>query len=653
MLPRFAAYYDTLQHLPRRLRRSLQRQWKQSLAGVALLLTLGQAPALAATINVNGGCTLINAITAANSNAATNGCPAGDPPDIGADTIVLPPNSLQILTTVNNVTHGPNGLPVITSDITINGQGSTISRPSTAPAFRIFEVYSYYEEASLTLQQTTISGGKTTGSSGLASFGGGIGLFQVPFAYPVTLALSNSTITGNSAIVGGGVGSYIYDGAARVTMTNSTVSNNLGTRGGGFGFSNARSGHTSTSITGSTFTGNHAAYGGGIFFRRANVSISNSTLSGNSAPARGGAVFNDEGLLNLIDSTVTGNTARINGGGITNQLGSRRASPGRTTLTRSIVSGNTATSGPEIYNSIPYSPYSYYNYPGVTTANNFNILGQNGNPGVMNNFTPGPTDIVPSGPVSSVLNTTLANNGGPTLTHNLTVGGPAVDAAGASCSATDQRGVTRPGGPACDVGAVELVTCNGRAARVGTSGNNFITGTAGVDVLHGLGGNDTLKGLGGNDLLCGGGGNDTLKGGLGNDLLNGDQGNDILRSDEGNDLLNGGLGDDALIGGAGVDRARFPGLPAVIVTLNTSPGTATGQGSDTLTDIENLTGSDGGDMLTGNAGPNQLTGGSGDDLLFGLAGIDNLDGGLNFDICYGGGPLLGDTATPECDVFLP
>src|SRR5680860_579049 len=60
LLPRFAAQYTKLSALPRRARRAMQRQWKRSLAGVALLLALGQASTLmAATINVGGGCTLI------------------------------------------------------------------------------------------------------------------------------------------------------------------------------------------------------------------------------------------------------------------------------------------------------------------------------------------------------------------------------------------------------------------------------------------------------------------------------------------------------------------------------------------------------------------------------------------------------------------
>ena len=135
------------------MRRSLQRQWKRSLAGVALLIALGQAPALAATINVGGTCTLIRAINAANNNSTASGnCRQGS----GADTIVLPSGSTQRLTTVNNTVYGPTGLPVIRSDIIIAGNNSTIRRADSAPRFRIFAVG---DNGDLTLRRTTVSGG--------------------------------------------------------------------------------------------------------------------------------------------------------------------------------------------------------------------------------------------------------------------------------------------------------------------------------------------------------------------------------------------------------------------------------------------------------------------------------------------------------------
>ena len=90
--PRFAGYYHGLVRLPRKARRALQRQWRRSLGGIALLCALGQAPALAAaTINVDGvNCTLIDAINAANNDTATGGCTAGSGADLLCPSSVVP-----------------------------------------------------------------------------------------------------------------------------------------------------------------------------------------------------------------------------------------------------------------------------------------------------------------------------------------------------------------------------------------------------------------------------------------------------------------------------------------------------------------------------------------------------------------------------------
>ncbi|HKF93007.1 MAG TPA: hypothetical protein VKB96_00085, partial [Gammaproteobacteria bacterium] len=72
LLLRFAEQYQQLKALRRRMRRGLQRQWKRSLAGVALLLALSQAPALATNTNVSGNCTLVRVIVAANNNTTAS-----------------------------------------------------------------------------------------------------------------------------------------------------------------------------------------------------------------------------------------------------------------------------------------------------------------------------------------------------------------------------------------------------------------------------------------------------------------------------------------------------------------------------------------------------------------------------------------------------
>ncbi len=311
LLPRFVEQYERLRALPRRVRRAVQRKWKHTLAGVALLMALGAAPVQAGTIiNVPAGdeAALIQAINDANSEVS---------PFDGPDTIVLA-NSTFTLTEVNNTTYGDTGLPVISSEITIDGNDSTIERDSGAPDFRLIAVGAL---GNLTLQETTVTGG------------------VVPFSY--------------------------------------------------------------------------GAGGGGVFNDSGTVTITNSTISGNFVYGGGGGVFNDSGTV---------------------------------TLTRTLVSGNYAGSALEIRNN-----------SGTITANNFNLFGYDGDDGV-SGFSPGATDIVPDVALSAILNTNLANNGGPTQTQALVSGSPAVDAVTTGCPppATDQRGVTRPQGIRCDIGAFEL-----------------------------------------------------------------------------------------------------------------------------------------------------------------------------------------------------
>ena len=162
LLPRFATAYHQLRTLPRRLRRRLQRHWGQSLAGVALLVALGQNSVLADTISVTGTtCTLVNAIITANTDINTGGCKQKPSATVGADTVVLQAGSVHTLTTVNNTTYGHTGLPVVHSEITIAGKGSAITRGSGAPNFRILTVN---HTGSLTLQETTLSGGVARGN---------------------------------------------------------------------------------------------------------------------------------------------------------------------------------------------------------------------------------------------------------------------------------------------------------------------------------------------------------------------------------------------------------------------------------------------------------------------------------------------------------
>ncbi|MDP9392851.1 MAG: hypothetical protein M3Q27_00675 [Actinomycetota bacterium] len=186
----------------------------------------------------------------------------------------------------------------------------------------------------------------------------------------------------------------------------------------------------------------------------------------------------------------------------------------------------------------------------------------------------------------------------------------------------------------------------------GTSGNDFLIGTGADDLICGLGGNDTLRGQGGNDRLVGGAGLDKadyadtpnavrvdlsagtavghgtdslaeveyVDGSAYNDRLDGDSGPNSLAGKGGDDLVYGGDGADVLFlgdgndrgeGGPGVDRVEF----LVPVSVDLTYGTASGQGSDTVKNIENVTGSPGADYIRGSAASNTLKGNGGNDTL--------------------------------------
>lgn len=163
--------------------------------------------------------------------------------------------------------------------------------------------------------------------------------------------------------------------------------------------------------------------------------------------------------------------------------------------------------------------------------------------------------------------------------------------------------------------------------------SNGYTGGFTAYNFDGFIGDLTLTGIGAlNEKLTGATGNDTLSGGDGNDKLIGLAGNDTLDGGNDNDMLLGGAGDDTLIGGAGNDTANYSDATGgVTVSLALAGAQATGWGNDTLSGIENLSGSAFNDTLTGDAVANILSSGAGDDSLNGGAGADSLFGGSGAD----------------------
>lgn len=159
---------------------------------------------------------------------------------------------------------------------------------------------------------------------------------------------------------------------------------------------------------------------------------------------------------------------------------------------------------------------------------------------------------------------------------------------------------------------------------------NLATGTATGE------GNDTIatdvEGLFGSIA-----GNDTLTGDNKNNFIGGDEGNDVIDGGGGDDWLAGGGGNDSITGGDGnYDLADFS-TALGNVTANLATGNATGEGTDTMSGVEALFGSQYDDVLTGDANVNYLFGWAGNDQLNAGAGNDEMDGGDNVDSASGQG----------------
>ncbi|WP_454563198.1 retention module-containing protein [Pseudomonas sp. AIG] len=148
----------------------------------------------------------------------------------------------------------------------------------------------------------------------------------------------------------------------------------------------------------------------------------------------------------------------------------------------------------------------------------------------------------------------------------------------------------------------------------------------------------TLTGTSGDDVLVAGTGDNILNGGDGNDVLTAGSGNNELHGGAGNDLLYSGPGNDLLDGGTGIDTASYAHATAgVTVNLGLLGAQNTiGAGTDTLTGIENLVGSNFNDTLTGDNNNNVINGGLGNDILNGGGGDDLLIGGMGNNTMTGG-----------------
>jgi Ca2+-binding RTX toxin-like protein len=225
----------------------------------------------------------------------------------------------------------------------------------------------------------------------------------------------------------------------------------------------------------------------------------------------------------------------------------------------------------------------------------------------------------------------------------------------------NRRGVIR-GTPRNDLIIVlrrdVVVLAGGGNDRVCTGGgDDFVSGASGHDLISSGRGRDTLNGGEGQDYLNGGAGNDRLQGGHGHsdtlvgasgddrlfggddhsggDHIFGGQGADHLVGGNGvadGDFLVGGEGTDVIDGGSGFDTASFA-FSEVGVQVDLAAGTSS---VDSLTGIENVDGSDLGDLITGDPLANRFDGNYGDDVIAGGLGDDHIDGGAGQDSLDGG-----------------
>ena len=446
----------------------------------------------------------------------------------GADGIIVPAGTynLAIPGTVENA--NAIGDLDVTEDVTIEGAGAPDTIVDAGGLDRVFDVDPGAAGITVSISDLTVQGGQTDDGER----GGGVRNIGI-------LTLSRVHVTGNGAEDdGGGINN---GGSGVLTVMNGAITSN-----------NAQG------------VGVFVGDGGGIFNNGNSATLSDVTVSGNVAEGNGGGIYENASTQSLLNTTVTDNTAtQFDAGGVRGEF----------SAANSIIAGNSSGSGDDDCNE-------------TMTSQGYNIVGED--TGCTVTLTTGDQVGTAAAPIDPGLGP-LNDNGGPTPTHALLETSPALDAGnpappspgGPSCAPADQRGIPRPEGAACDIGAYEYIECMGVVVnRVGTDAPETIIGTSGPDGVLGFGGKDTIRTLGGKDAVCAGKGGDVVRTGPGPDKARGEEGKDrliggggkdILRGNRGNDRIGGGGGNDRLIGGPGNDRLN--GGPGNRDRCRQGPGT--------------------------------------------------------------------------------
>jgi len=261
----------------------------------------------------------------------------------------------------------------------------------------------------------TLTGGLTDGDGGGVDARG-------------SLRLTDCVVSGN---VAGGAGGGIYLRSGALVVSKTTISGNTaGYCGGGLYLQSAEATLSDSTVARNVADNN----GGGIFSRETTLTLKSCTLSGNSARHYGGGIFQCvHGTITLNGCTVSDNSSDPSGGSIDSR------SSGHVTLSRSIVGGQSG--GSDCFGGYRITSRGYN-------------LDSDGSCHLTH-----PTDTRDTDPILGP----LADNGGPTWTHALLEGGPAIDAGSCPGEVADQRGFPRPADvlvtpnadDGCDIGAFE------------------------------------------------------------------------------------------------------------------------------------------------------------------------------------------------------
>jgi CSLREA domain-containing protein len=552
----------------------------------AWLAAAGSAPA--ATIHVtakddsvadNGDCTLREAVISANEDRAVDACAKG----VYIDTIQLESGNYQLSIPGALENLAATGDLDLTDPVELVGRAGETSIVAP-PGDRVLHVLG----VGVTVRGLTLTGGDVTAQGKTAYFeegrGGGVLVQATPPNNGGWLHLEDSTISGNRANLGGGIG----------TALDRSMNPYLET---GYAFANS-----TAEIDRSTISHNHSIGDGGAFYAQfGGATFRSSTVSENVAEGKGGGLATFLGGFHLLNSTIAHNRATEGGGFVS--FGASALSDLGSTIGGSIVDGNEAGVGPDC--------------SGVINSTGANVIGSTSGC----ELRPRPESMPDMLGVDPQIGP-LANNGGPTETHAIGMDSPANNLYSLSgyspfetypftCDSTDQRGEPRnpdSGAPQCDAGAFELVECRGLAATIiGTAGDDRIVGTSGDDVIQAASGNDRIRSSSGADVVCAGAGEDDIETGAGRDQIQAGMNNDTVRAGGGDDFVRG------------LQPGGFPFNPpknVIVVGLD---------------DSDTLDGGRGDDRILGEAHPDRLLGGPGRDMIDGGASEDACDGGPDPD----------------------